>query len=303
MPPLLCGVGKNNPQNDESFPAILPIRTAGMISLRKHIDGYRDPIGMPALNAFRSSLTAMAQCGLRAIPPLGTDLSRKLIEIDGGLDYPTTPDALSSASRRMAEELSLWADLALHQHDENTREMQEIVGTLERAADSVTQRDEKYSHQIGELTGRLKSIAGMNDLPVIRRSIMESATALRACVEQMARDSTTSVEQLSKEVEEYRVRLRESERLSAIDPLTGLGNRRAFEVQLQARIESRSTFSLLMLDLNGFKAINDEHGHLAGDDLLKQFAVELSAQFTAADLVGRWGGDEFVVLVSGDLKE
>ena len=58
-----------------------------------------------------------------------------------------------------------------------------------------------------------------------------------------------------------------------------------------------------MIDLNGFKAINDKHGHLVGDDLLRQFANELRAQFSSSDIVARWGGDEFTVLIAGDLDQ
>jgi len=53
------------------------------------------------------------------------------------------------------------------------------------------------------------------------------------------------------------------------------------------------------LDLNGFKEINDTHGHTADDALLKAFAKEFRGQFRALDVVGWWGGDEFVVLLDG----
>jgi diguanylate cyclase (GGDEF)-like protein len=59
----------------------------------------------------------------------------------------------------------------------------------------------------------------------------------------------------------------------------------------------------MMLDINGFKQINDNFGHLAGDQVLKQFAAELQASLRAAALVGRWGGDEFLVILSATPKE
>jgi diguanylate cyclase (GGDEF)-like protein len=58
-----------------------------------------------------------------------------------------------------------------------------------------------------------------------------------------------------------------------------------------------------MLDLNGFKEVNDLHGHEAGDDLLRQFSSELRSTSRAADVVGRWGGDEFIVVLDGTLPE
>ena len=58
-----------------------------------------------------------------------------------------------------------------------------------------------------------------------------------------------------------------------------------------------------MLDLNGFKQVNDTYGHEAGDDLLKQFSTELRSASRATDAVGRWGGDEFLVVLDGNLTE
>ena len=63
-----------------------------------------------------------------------------------------------------------------------------------------------------------------------------------------------------------------------------------------------SCLSVIYIDLNGFKNVNDTYGHQAGDDLLKQFAGELRTAFRTTDMVGRWGGDEFVVLVDADFR-
>jgi diguanylate cyclase (GGDEF)-like protein len=274
-----------------------------LISLRKHIEGYRDPVAESAMGAFRASLLAMADCGRRALPNLSDDLSRKLTEIENSLARPVEPEKITSAAKDVQVELSTWAGRALDQHTENEREMKEIISALSRAAESVSARDQKYSQEIGGLSGKLKGIASQNDIGTIRRSIMESAAALKTCVERMAEESKQSVQQLTAEVKEYRTRLEASERLSTTDPLTELANRRAFESQLLTRIKTGRPFGLIMIDLNGFKGINDKHGHLAGDDLLRQFSSELRSHFTVADIVARWGGDEFAILVAGTLAQ
>jgi len=86
------------------------------------------------------------------------------------------------------------------------------------------------------------------------------------------------------------------------DPLTGLANRRALERTLanalaRASVRGRVT-AVLMLDLNGFKAINDSHGHAAGDAALREVARRLRRCVRERDLVARLGGDEFVVLLT-----
>ncbi|MGA2301990.1 MAG: diguanylate cyclase [Candidatus Acidiferrum sp.] len=90
-------------------------------------------------------------------------------------------------------------------------------------------------------------------------------------------------------------------RLAMFDPLTGLYNRRFAEQRLRSEIarSERRGLSLIvvLVDLNDFKQINDEHGHLAGDHVLKEFAKYLSRSTRGSDLAARWGGDEFILLL------
>lgn len=85
------------------------------------------------------------------------------------------------------------------------------------------------------------------------------------------------------------------------DPLTGVYNRRFLEEFLHREItrsrRSRQPLSVLMLDLDGFKAFNDEHGHLAGDKVLAAVAESLRDAVRTTDVVARYGGDEFVVVL------
>ncbi len=93
---------------------------------------------------------------------------------------------------------------------------------------------------------------------------------------------------------------RELERLSRRDPLTGLSNRRGLDERLAYELarhaESNRRLTVVMLDLNGFKAINDALGHAAGDELLCTAADTLRTVVRDQDTVGRQGGDEFCVL-------
>ena len=128
-------------------------------------------------------------------------------------------------------------------------------------------------------------------LLVIAAAVMSQIAAGRRSVE----------EQLRSEIEEKARLQRELEHLANHDPLTGLANRRRFELEL-ARELARATrqnapLCLVALDLDGFKEFNDHHGHLAGDRLLKRSASAWTAAVRAVDMIARLGGDEFVVLL------
>jgi diguanylate cyclase (GGDEF)-like protein len=87
------------------------------------------------------------------------------------------------------------------------------------------------------------------------------------------------------------------------DPLTGIANRRGLETAIETLPGQRGSqplrHSLILLDLDGFKQVNDRHGHMAGDNLLKAVADVLETQTRSIDLAVRLGGDEFALLMVG----
>lgn len=90
------------------------------------------------------------------------------------------------------------------------------------------------------------------------------------------------------------------------DALTGLANRRAFEAELASSVigkRSTDASGVMFLDLDGFKKINDEHGHKAGDEVLVETAKRLLQSVRDSDIVARLGGDEFTVLLRGVLSK
>ena len=93
------------------------------------------------------------------------------------------------------------------------------------------------------------------------------------------------------------------ERLSVTDALTGLPNRRALDEALAQELERAQRYgqamTVVILDIDHFKQVNDGHGHAVGDLVLQRFAALMGAQVRANDIVGRWGGEEFLLLCPG----
>ena len=110
------------------------------------------------------------------------------------------------------------------------------------------------------------------------------------------------VDTLRRELGATMARLDEAEKFADQDHLVPLLNRRAFVRELTRYIAFAGRYgtpsSLIYFDLNGFKAVNDSHGHAGGDAVLKNFATVLAGNVRDSDCVGRLGGDEFGVLLS-----
>ena len=91
------------------------------------------------------------------------------------------------------------------------------------------------------------------------------------------------------------------------DQLTGIPNRRMLDSALKSEIEwaqrAEGRLTLFMIDLNGFKAVNDTHGHLAGDHVLHEVSRRVRQKLRATELVARMGGDEFVVLTRAAVSD
>ncbi len=100
---------------------------------------------------------------------------------------------------------------------------------------------------------------------------------------------------------ETQLRLEELQRLAMLDPLTRLPNRRYLERQLEARLAEHARqgwpFGVVFMDLDHFKSINDRLGHQAGDELLVMVSRSLELNSRPFDLVGRWGGEEFLAII------
>ena len=109
------------------------------------------------------------------------------------------------------------------------------------------------------------------------------------------------IERLKADVARAHRTIGELEARTDVDPLLDILNRRGFERELKRSLAYLQRYkgeaALLFIDLDGFKAVNDQYGHAAGDALLKAVAHELTGHVRASDVVARLGGDEFGVLL------
>ncbi|WP_347903037.1 diguanylate cyclase [Pseudomonas purpurea] len=145
------------------------------------------------------------------------------------------------------------------------------------------------------LENHLEGLLGTMDQHQKQRDEREQEVAARL---QGLAERVASMEQ---EAQGYREHLEEQRQKALVDPLTGLPNRAAWSERLGHEIEQwqqhGNTLLLAMLDLDHFKRINDNYGHLAGDKVLKIIANVLKKRLRGSDFIARFGGEEFVLLV------
>jgi diguanylate cyclase (GGDEF)-like protein/PAS domain S-box-containing protein len=127
----------------------------------------------------------------------------------------------------------------------------------------------------------------ITDIRRIEKKLKESNDRLEAQVQERTKELTRALEKM--------------EQLSITDTLTKLNNRYKIEDILKDEISRAKRyercFGLLMLDIDYFKDVNDKYGHIQGDKVLKEFATILNTQARETDYIGRWGGEEFLIVI------
>lgn len=282
-----------------------------MISIKRYMDAKPGelPIEEPdaneplvaAMDCYRSAMMVVGKSAAQACPTPGNDLELQLAKLVGRLPVEPTARVVRQIESDVEKELYRWAQEAEEYLREKADGVKELLMMLARTAESVGERDQRYANQFSDLTSDLRTIANFDDLAQVRSSLVRKATELKSCVDKMTQESQQSIVQLKTKVVGYESRLKSMEQLALKDSLTGVANRRCAEGRMEWYAAQKLMYCVAIIDLNNFKEINDEYGHEAGDELLKQFASELRNCLRPTDLVARWGGDEFIVVLSCDL--
>jgi diguanylate cyclase (GGDEF)-like protein len=281
-----------------------------LISLKKYLDMRVDEVRvnetvssdlLAALVAsYRSALLSIGRTGTRAFPALGSDLQNTLEILEHRLAKDLSPAVVKETGEQMTNQLRQWGErVAAHSEAEGAK-LKELLILLAQTAASVGGRDQSNTKNLDQFMARLGTIANLNDLTQMRTSLVQQATELKTYVDKMKQESNNLVSQLQTKVSGYEEKLKKAEEFARRDSLTGLANRRIIEERIESRIVLGGPFCVIMADMNRLKKVNDTHGHQAGDELLQQFSNELKSSFRTFDLVGRWGGDEFVIVLDGD---
>lgn len=225
--------------------------------------------------------------------------------------YVPVPDAangvLATESRLLGYavvEMSLEA-LAQQRRDLLIWSLATAVGGLMLAGVMASVLADLVSSQIGRIN-RVVELVGEGQLgervDVARSGILRPlAMGINAMVARIATTQEELQQQIAHATQELRDQKDAAEQAARTDSLTGVSSRRAFseaaEAEMQRALRYRTELSLLMMDLDHFKVVNDTHGHVTGDAVLVSFAQTVQQLVRKVDMVARLGGEEFVVLL------
>ncbi|RME35140.1 MAG: GGDEF domain-containing protein, partial [Gammaproteobacteria bacterium] len=177
------------------------------------------------------------------------------------------------------------------------QEMLRIAGDLNGTARTASDRTGEFTTTLTDCQQALRQEAGAARLEQLINTLVDETTSLQGSIALMQGQLSSSL----RETESLRRELERVRREAVTDPLTGVLNRKGFDEALAGELEQARAagrpLCLAMLDLDHFKEINDRYGHLLGDKVLRCLAQVLKENVKGRDTVGRFGGEEFALLL------
>jgi diguanylate cyclase len=183
------------------------------------------------------------------------------------------------------------------------REFKDIIDILTKAMVSLDTENQAYNEKILAQSERIEKITLLDDIKKIKQAMIKEIEQMRATVKDKQSGDLKKLEILSEQVETLNVQLKEARTESETDGLTGINNRRAFDKYIDELVEKYTAtsfpFSLLMLDIDNFKEVNDSYGHQIGDRVILAIIGKCRQSIRSGDFLARYGGEEFVIVLPG----
>ena len=182
-------------------------------------------------------------------------------------------------------------------------EFKEIIDLLTKAMAVADHDNQVYNEKIYRQSEKLEKLTLLDDIRKIKNELIVQVENIRKTVRQKDLHDSEKLEKLSQKVNSLHVELEKAKEESIRDGLTGIYNRKAFDRYIHKLVErntvTRAPFSMLILDIDDFKKINDVFGHQTGDRVLMALAHKCREFIRSDDFLARYGGEEFVVILPG----
>ncbi|MFT3694711.1 MAG: GGDEF domain-containing protein [Kofleriaceae bacterium] len=225
------------------------------------------------------------------------ELKASLVELRSRLAGGDDAERIASHVTAAHDATIEFAEREREHLDEKDAELRRIIRALSEGLAGITTGAAAYHKQILETGTRFEAASKLADLQKVRAAITSEVGALRTAVAQRQAADTQATAALKAEIDVLKSKVETANAAAKSDPLTGAANRAAFDELLERYCAREDEFALLLFDIDHFKSINDTYGHPVGDRVLQSLVTFLRDRVRRDDLIARWGGEEFAVIL------
>nr|WP_321266424.1 diguanylate cyclase [uncultured Sulfurimonas sp.] len=277
-------------------------------NLKKTIESINTSFNSSQADSSQEQLARVASLLISSfVPSIASSVNEKIATLSDKIK--NNPSLLDSAS--IENEIKSVILLRIALDKESVKEMIESLdGVLDKLSLRLIEMIERSDDSTIEIQKIKKELESYNEdaaanFSVAHKKLFVIATALEENTKLLSKDlknHSTEVTALSKKIRKLEKELEKAKNASKEDFLTKLFNKRALDEFMNVKEAEYNryghNFSVIMFDLDHFKAVNDNYGHEAGDAVLGAFAKILKKEARSVDVVGRFGGEEFMALLS-----
>jgi diguanylate cyclase len=208
---------------------------------------------------------------------------------------------LSKCLKRHSPQVEYFINKQQAYLNDREKEFRDIIDLLSKAMTDLNTDNRKFYQRLYDHSEKLETITLLDDIKKIKNSLETEVCQIRQAVNDQKKLELKKIELLASEVDTLRNELEKTRTHLQTDTLTGVNNRKALDQYLEHSIEQsqlhKFSFSMMLLDIDNFKMINDTYGHLVGDRVLVAFAQKCRSLIRSDDFIARYGGEEFVIIL------
>ena len=183
------------------------------------------------------------------------------------------------------------------------KELWDIIGLQRTAITTLGTENRDYNRKVYEQSKQIEATTMLDDIKIMKKNLKKEVASIQATVRTKEERDRQQMDALSKQVSRLNVELKEVKTKAMTDGLTKAYNREAFDSYIRKIVDrnmiKQSPFSLLLLDIDDFKKINDTYGHQIGDRVLVALVKKCAEFIRDEDFLARYGGEEFIIVLPG----
>lgn len=272
-----------------------------MISLKRTMDSLSavDKVRRAWLETYQALLAALEGASQALLGDESWPFHERIAKVRAHLGEDADEKFLTDSATELTGVIDGLVHLVSATRERRDQEFKRIVKIVAEAGADMIRSGNTQGEELTSFASQIESVSQLDSVAEIRVQMAKRATELKGLARRIQEQGQDRATQMEREMHLVQSRLKAAETMAETDFLTKLGNRLMLEKTIDTAIHDRVPFCLALIDLDGLKGVNAHYGRTQGDQLIVAVANGFARAVRNGDVVARWGGDEFAIVMRG----